>query len=634
MRRTCNRMWRKIRGRGTRNRIRFQGITAWTKLFVGSFFLAYFVVIIIKSSRNEPEKRGHIVDTSGCQIPNFLPFSRTVLRSYAPVPGFECDAKPSFIRQDGNILFIDHNILKTFYNASKEQIRCTYRHIIRAANSSIPDLSTTVSRKRMLHFGKPTNAEYIKVECSRGMTHFHSELFLLPVLRPEIHVHDKSGQRMNVVILGLDSVSRLNSLRHLQRTRKFIFENFPQPIELLGFNKVGDNSFPNQIALLTGGTDEEGCPEGFYDDYKLIWYQYANLGYRTMFMEETPYYGLFSYYCRGFFRQPTDYYPRPFTIVVDSSKNSSGESCVGAKVQTEMYLNYTCSLLQLLGNRPSFTYTWISDVSHDDFNSVGYADEAFRKTFETLHRTGVANKSLIILISDHGLRYGHIRRTMTGRYEDRLPLCILLFPHQFRDKYADAMRNLIVNQRRLTTPFDIHATLTELVNFSYPLRSEFRTTYGLSLLHEVPERRTCADAHISPHWCSCHEATRASLRSDLSKRMALFLTETINSRLEERMPGMCRRLQAADILDVQELFLTVAERDTSYFWVTVFCVPCDGIFEGTVSVNKVGNMSVDKVSRLNRYGDRQFCVTHHSLEPFCCCKPPKSQSRRTDRTQG
>jgi len=46
-------------------------------------------------------------------------------------------------------------------------------------------------------------------------------------------------QMFNFLVLGVDSVSRLNFARHMPRTRRFLLEEL-SAVELSGFNKVNN----------------------------------------------------------------------------------------------------------------------------------------------------------------------------------------------------------------------------------------------------------------------------------------------------------------------------------------------------------------------------------------------------------
>ena len=90
------------------------------------------------------------------------------------------------------------------------------------------------------------------------------------------------------MLIGLDSISRLNFLRHMNQTRKFLESHGFIP--LLGYHKVGENSFPNVMPMFTGrpSTDyhNDSTPSSFtFDDVPLIFKNFAKKGYLTTFLE-------------------------------------------------------------------------------------------------------------------------------------------------------------------------------------------------------------------------------------------------------------------------------------------------------------------------------------------------------------
>lgn len=579
---------------------------------------------------------GYVVYTNGCKIPAFDPFHWTVASLYRKQTMYVCPGKPSFIRLAANVPSIDSRVLWEHYKRKPHDVLCTYQKITRDENRTEPDSAVVYHPSSKLTFGAPLSTDFVFVTCSAYGVKIHEEFLMVPALKDQVERRcqlaedstrpqsNSTKERLNIVIVGLDSVSRLNSLRHLKRTRHFLLDQMGA-IEFYGYNKVGDNSFPNQVPLLTGKSAEEAmalCPEKFFDNLDFLWDRYAGLGYRTFFLEESPRYGLFNYLLKGFKDIPTDYYCRPMIFAIDNSRFKKfiggGKGCVGSNVQTEMYLDYFTSLVAFLGNRSYFTYTWISDVTHDNFNSAGFADEPFLRTFKRLHASSVTSKSVIVFLSDHGMRYGPIRQTLIGKYEDRMPFMFLLLPREFRRKYPDAVRNLRTNQHRLITHYDLHATLLELADFPNDL-PPFKTDHGMSLLREVPENRTCRDAFIAPHWCCCHDSGQFPVNDPLSKKMANFVLRTVNGWLQDGAPGKCMRLQLRSVVDVYEVTVD-ANSDIRYFWVTLKCFPGEGMLEATVAVNGTDVFTAERVSRLNWHGAQSSCVKDHLLELYCFCK--------------
>ncbi|KAH7959445.1 hypothetical protein HPB49_011204 [Dermacentor silvarum] len=515
---------------------------------------------------------GYSIYTSGCKIPTFDPFHWTVASLYRKQTLYTCPGKPSFIRLAANVPSIDARVLWEHYKYKPRDVLCTYQKITRDENRTEPDSAVVYHPSARLVFGIPLSSEFVFVTCSGYGMKFHEEFLMVPVLKEQVEQRcklaedavspqlNRTKERLNVVIVGLDSVSRLNSASSFEK----------------------DSSFP-------AGTN----------------------GSRRIIRVQ-----------QGFKDIPTDYYCRPMIFAIDNSKFKKfiggGKGCVGSTVQTDKYLDYTTSLVAFLGNRSYFTYTWISDVTHDNFNSAGFADEPFLRAFQRLNASGVMDKSVVVFLSDHGMRYGPIRQTLIGKYEDRMPFVFLMLPREFRSKYPEAVNNLRINQRRLTTHYDLHATLLELADFPNDLPS-FKTKHGISLLRELPENRTCRDAFIAPHWCCCHDSGQFPVTDPLSRKMANFVLQTVNGWLEDGAPGKCVRLQLRSVVDVYEVTVD-ANSDTRYFWVTLKCLPGEGLLEATVAVNGTGALAAERVSRLNWHGGQSSCVKNHQLELYCFCK--------------
>lgn len=61
-------------------------------------------------------------------------------------------------------------------------------------------------------------------------------------------------------------------------------------------------------------------------------------------------------------------------------------------------------------------------------------------------------------------RFADIRNTLQGKQEERLPFFSFVFPDKFKEMYPDEYKNFKSNLRKLTTPFDIHATLQDILS--------------------------------------------------------------------------------------------------------------------------------------------------------------------------
>jgi hypothetical protein len=101
--------------------------------------------------------------------------------------------------------------------------------------------------------------------------------------------------QVSVLVLGVDSVSRLNAERLWPKTQQSLQEM--NAVTLLGYNKVADNTFPNLVPVLIGQSVEDlndvcGWPSKSkaylekFDDCPFLWRTFSELGFRTMLAEE------------------------------------------------------------------------------------------------------------------------------------------------------------------------------------------------------------------------------------------------------------------------------------------------------------------------------------------------------------
>jgi hypothetical protein len=92
--------------------------------------------------------------------------------------------------------------------------------------------------------------------------------------------------KYNVMILGIDSISKINLYRSLKSTYATLQKL--DAIEFFGFSKVADNTFPNLIPVLTGlSADElsEACaPNSTFDNCHFIWKDFKH--HRSIFAED------------------------------------------------------------------------------------------------------------------------------------------------------------------------------------------------------------------------------------------------------------------------------------------------------------------------------------------------------------
>lgn len=85
-------------------------------------------------------------------------------------------------------------------------------------------------------------------------------------------------------------------------------------------------------------------------------------------------------------------------------------------------------------------------------------------------------------------RFAEIRNTLQGKQEERLPFFSFTFPPWFKQIYPRAYANFVYNTRHLTTPFDIHKTLQNVLNFQ-TVKEGDRRQRAISLFDKVRRGR-------------------------------------------------------------------------------------------------------------------------------------------------
>jgi hypothetical protein len=337
------------------------------------------------------------------------------------------------------------------------------------------------------------DADFVRVRCydDRHERLLYSRLHAL--IRRKKDVEKRCNERRmkfssdkilwNVLMIGVDSTSRLNSIRRLKNTRRLLINEL-QAVELQGYGRVGDNTFPNVMSLLTGKFASER-PPGPLDETPLLWRPFSRLGgYRTLFSDDWLIdWNIFNLWLDhgnspgGFIKEPTDYYYRTMNLAQCNDKNSevtsrrngnSGAACIGPTFETEFILDWVTRFIgEMNSNRsqdPFFAFSFFSRLTHDDHNDAAFMDLYLTKFFETLVSSNLLRNTVVVLFSDHGIRYGSTRGyTRMGWYEENTPMAFVALPESFRRRHPSMAQSLESNSRSLTTPFDLHETIRRLL---------------------------------------------------------------------------------------------------------------------------------------------------------------------------
>ncbi|XP_070188697.1 uncharacterized protein [Littorina saxatilis] len=609
-----------------------------------------------------------------CLHPTLNPYVPEMMKYHRKIRPIKCPSD----REDW--VYVTNGSIHISPRAQKRhgKISCTYEPIVR-------DGDFAVRRDPMPGFmqdGQPLQTDFFNISCKseRGKNYgnVHSAVARNKAVQERLDTHaaerkktpsqgvdrhaaerkktSSQGLGLSVFMYGFDSMSRMAWLRNMPQTRDYLVHTLGG-VELEGYNIVGGGTPAALLPILTGKMEEElpmarrGVPGATtVDGHPWVWKDFSRNGYVTAWGEDMVFVGTFQYRMLGFKEQPTDHYMRPFYLAAEKEYSKHEKLCLGSTPRHINFMRWFRDLFDTYRNYPKFFFGFHSELSHGGNNDMQAQDEDVKSFLQGLEESGHLNSTLLILMSDHGTRFGHIRAVAQGKLEERMPYFSLRFPPWFRRQHPDIMRSLETNVHRLTTPFDVHETFLEVLNYTGSGQADIRHR-GVSIFKEISKDRTCVDADVMPHWCACLDWETVSQSGRLVVEAARAVLAMIN-KLTQKQRGKCVELTVLNITRgsyvcteensrAQEKILKywnqynkripsrfdgmTCRKGMSYFQVSFITQPGGGHFEAVCYHNVTsGTFRVNskEVSRINKYGSQPACIQGSlpHLRPYCYCK--------------
>ncbi|XP_065315543.1 uncharacterized protein LOC135924414 [Gordionus sp. m RMFG-2023] len=673
-----------------------------------------------------------------CILPILEPFHPSInskIRKYRGNFQYPCKTiKTQLVRLDDGILRVkkvDYQAIISNSLSSEDFIRCFYRPILRDEHNKDPDNHVYLGRPVLIGnkvmIGEEEEFLYVYCNDLNGeMLHedILSQIVYKPMpignilskntqyfpkisFRKNLHGAKNVSMKlmdepikletkeptptlllpeMNVLMLGIDSVSRINYHRQMIMTEEFIGKNFAS-VEFEVHHKVGENTLPNLIVLLMGQYFEkiacginqanECIPSEinitFDERRELVWKYFQQKGYYTLFGEDTAQQALFRRFNRmGFTSVPVDYYYRPMSLHIrrwqlinDDSFCAYGDM---EPVNLILWVKEFCNKMYQWG-KPYFAFTFTNKITHMETPNLGFLDRPYLDLLTNLSNGQVLNNTAVFLFSDHGSRFDPFRKTFHGSFEERLPILKILMPRWFPLKYSHLWDILKTNAQILTSHFDLYRTLIHLSNPSlYDQKNQIteggggkkEEFIGQSLFIPLSVGRRCQDAGISIHHCACNINKILSPKNPRIKKLGRAIAHYVNKKLvgysdlcikwtfkkvqaakmslksssdlditiEENLMGnegnITQRMYPVEVeaLDIDELSSTEGSNSGTYI-LSVILNPNGALFEGTLSIDDGVIKLIDDVTRINVYGTQSWCIKNYDIQPYCFCKYPK-----------
>ncbi|XP_026843016.1 uncharacterized protein LOC113565390 isoform X3 [Drosophila persimilis] len=448
----------------------------------------------------------------------------------------------------------------------------------------------------------------------------------------------------SVIMLGLDTMSRMNFRRTMPRTAEFVRKL--GWFELEGYNKVADNTYPNLCTVLAGGTPEELkkiCSFSYAEDQDScpwIWRDYKKAGYSTAYGEDIVEDSVFSVHDSGFRHEPTDFYLRPLLMGLTHSMRTyrrfGYDYCLGRRITVSYLYDFCMQFAQRFIEeleQPAFGFFWSCTFTHDYHHGASSLDGIFMDYLELLETRQVFEKSIVILLSDHGERFGELVELSDGFLEERLPMLHIYLPPWFRKTYPKYAESLLLNRNRLSSPYDLHNTLRHILQLNASTSDQLppltNCPTSQSLLHTLPRERSCKDACIGDHFCSCNEFIAVRLNGDAYNIVKLTLYYINRWMILHHFNRHCDRLVLEELDNAERKLLGVDnDKETLYGTIMIYRLrfhtyPSGGRFEATVryhsELDTLVDFDIGDVSRLNRYHNDSLCIKDKIAKKFCFC---------------
>jgi Protein of unknown function (DUF229) len=293
------------------------------------------------------------------------------------------------------------------------------------------------------------------------------------------------SKKPNLLILMIDPISRPRFQRSFPKTSYLVQRlNFTA---FSAYTAVGNNSRSNQAALYSGRTLQSEESIASLGDQDWLWDVLREQGgYATLKAED----GCIDNSNMMQSIRPEGHHGDAFTRMM--CFEFQRPNCIGGKPAAQHLLEYATHFIGAYTKlqRPWASFLHLIDSDEDSMMMEGMLDDLLWN-FILRVRDGAAplsnvwDNTLIMLLSNTGIRHGNFLVTKQGLKERVQPMLFMRLPQKIA---TPSQREILhVNSNKYTTPFDVHATLLQFLLPDYVATDSL---LGLTLLQQLPDSRS------------------------------------------------------------------------------------------------------------------------------------------------
>ena len=471
----------------------------------------------------------------------------------------------------------------------------------------------------------------------------------------------------SINILVLDSVSREHFFRRLPSTVNMLtkvnsdksFNTNVLDFEL--FQSLAPRTFPNIRALFSGEVDKDTDDTDHSYNIGSLFGEFIESGYQTMLQEDSCWFDSWGALITDNIHDLTpltasQHFIQRWTSLnkklrsmqvnnfglthfscdallkygVTNQFNDPPKVCYNGKLLTTYFLDYIKRHFlpfrrhDLL--KPMFMYTHLNTGHEKTGKRIAQSDPELARLIEHLAQQ---SDTITILLSDHGPKTTEFAREHDrGRYELAHGFLFMMIPDKVRTALGDQYDALLLNQKRLATPKDLHFTLTGL------LRGQAE-----GLLQPIDPNRGCKDLPLySFTHCLCNGW---NIRLPDSHRTVAWIAEFglgfLNNLIQNLYTsshnsitggyGNCERLIGSRFVNIK----TRQDGETIFynFDIVVYRYRGAEMFEFAISEEppsetKDGLLKVLQWRRVSIFQHFRKCLDTGVLPDLCICRPESS----------